>query len=251
MHTEYRERPDWRLVRLNTTDEEVLEEAQWSLPGALLFAVTVITTIGYGHITPKTPLGRMVCIGYALIGIPLMFLCLANIGNFFASIFRLTWRACNTPMCRKNRKKQSSSASGFSEERILLASASGQPRMAVQSGKSRAASRVVNNMMAPIHDYGEEDYDPGKVGSELAEKLQQLQQDSLGPQYTIQLAVPESSISVKKEKTRLESVRVPISLCLLVMLSYIMGGALLFTFWEEWTFLEGAYFCFVTLSTIG
>ena len=35
------------------------------------------------------------------------------------------------------------------------------------------------------------------------------------------------------------------------MVSYIVGGALLFSEWEGWGYLEGSYFCFITLSTIG
>lgn len=49
----------------------------------------------------------------------------------------------------------------------------------------------------------------------------------------------------------LDNVTVPISLCLMVMVSYICGGALLFGEWEGWGFLDGSYFCFITLSTIG
>lgn len=32
---------------------------------------------------------------------------------------------------------------------------------------------------------------------------------------------------------------------------YIFGGAMLFGLWEGWDTLQSAYFCFVTLSTIG
>lgn len=46
-------------------------------------------------------------------------------------------------------------------------------------------------------------------------------------------------------------IRVPISVCLLVIASYIMIGSILFTIWEGWDFMTGSYFCFVTLSTIG
>lgn len=53
------------------------------------------------------------------------------------------------------------------------------------------------------------------------------------------------------KKLNLEDVTVPINLCLLVMVSYIVGGALLFSEWEGWDYLEGSYFCFITLSTIG
>jgi hypothetical protein len=45
--------------------------------------------------------------------------------------------------------------------------------------------------------------------------------------------------------------RVPISLVLVFVVFYIMGGAMVFSIWEEWNFLESAYFCFITLSTIG
>jgi len=44
---------------------------------------------------------------------------------------------------------------------------------------------------------------------------------------------------------------VPITMSLTVMLGYICGGAILFGEWEGWSFLNGFYFCFITLSTIG
>lgn len=44
---------------------------------------------------------------------------------------------------------------------------------------------------------------------------------------------------------------VPVALVLLVLVGYICLGAAVFSAWEGWTFIDGAYFCFVTLSTIG
>lgn len=46
-------------------------------------------------------------------------------------------------------------------------------------------------------------------------------------------------------------VTVPITLCLAIIAGYICGGAALFSVWEGWDYLDGSYFCFVTLSTIG
>ena len=48
----------------------------------------MITTIGYGHIAPKTPVGKIVTIFYAILGIPLTVLCWSNIGDAMANAFR-------------------------------------------------------------------------------------------------------------------------------------------------------------------
>ena len=44
---------------------------------------------------------------------------------------------------------------------------------------------------------------------------------------------------------------VPIWLSILLVVGYIFGGAFLFSGWEQWSFLDSAYFCFITLTTIG
>ncbi len=46
-------------------------------------------------------------------------------------------------------------------------------------------------------------------------------------------------------------VLVPTSACLFVMFSYVLVGALVFSSWEKWNFIDGSYFCFVSLLTIG
>ena len=43
-------------------------EYDWDFPKAWLFTITIMTTVGYGHISPKTFGGKMFCILYALIG---------------------------------------------------------------------------------------------------------------------------------------------------------------------------------------
>ena len=46
--------------------------------------------------------------------------------------------------------------------------------------------------------------------------------------------------------------RVPVLPVLAFVGGYIIFGALIFSNWEkDWDFLEGAYFCFITLTTIG
>ena len=53
----------------------------WTFPNTLLFTITIMTTIGYGHICPKSFEGQLFTIIYALVGMPLLMLFLGNVGN--------------------------------------------------------------------------------------------------------------------------------------------------------------------------
>lgn len=56
---------------------------------------------------------------------------------------------------------------------------------------------------------------------------------------------------VADDQERQPTKPVPIWLCVFLVVSYIFGGAYLFSEWEKWPFLDSAYFCFITLTTIG
>lgn len=55
----------------------------------------------------------------------------------------------------------------------------------------------------------------------------------------------------EEEDEEADGRQVPISLVLLILASYICVGTVIFALWENWSLVDGAYFCFVTLSTIG
>ncbi|XP_071384878.1 potassium channel subfamily K member 3a [Centroberyx affinis] len=54
---------------------------QWKFAGSFYFAITVITTIGYGHAAPSTDGGKVFCILYALLGIPLTLVMFQSLGE--------------------------------------------------------------------------------------------------------------------------------------------------------------------------
>ncbi|KAH7730523.1 Protein TWK-39 a [Aphelenchoides avenae] len=43
----------------------------------------------------------------------------------------------------------------------------------------------------------------------------------------------------------------PVSVGIITVILFIAGGAILFAIWEDWNFFDGAYYSFITLSTIG
>ena len=54
--------------------------------------------LGYGHISPRTVSGRIVTIIYAIVGIPLFLILLADFGKLFTRIIKFLWVSC----CHKN-----------------------------------------------------------------------------------------------------------------------------------------------------
>ncbi|XP_071490535.1 potassium channel, subfamily K, member 16-like [Diadema antillarum] len=61
--------------------------SNWDFSSAFFFSGTVVTTIGYGGIAPKTFGGQLMCIGYAALGIPLTAWLLASLGGFYQEGF--------------------------------------------------------------------------------------------------------------------------------------------------------------------
>ncbi|KAF7225982.1 potassium channel subfamily K member 5-like [Nothobranchius furzeri] len=55
----------------------------WDWRNSVIFAATIVTTIGYGNVAPKTNSGRVFCILYGLCGIPLCLVWISTLGSFF------------------------------------------------------------------------------------------------------------------------------------------------------------------------
>ncbi|EGT50031.1 CBN-TWK-9 protein [Caenorhabditis brenneri] len=61
---------------------------KWSIGNSVIFAFTVITTIGYGHVAPETFEGRLFLICYGVIGVPFTLLTIADLGMFLTKFLK-------------------------------------------------------------------------------------------------------------------------------------------------------------------
>uniref|UniRef100_A0A914C6W4 Potassium channel domain-containing protein n=1 Tax=Acrobeloides nanus TaxID=290746 RepID=A0A914C6W4_9BILA len=76
------------LPTFKSVDEGDIEKDEWNFANAVVFSFTVITTIGYGNIAPVTFEGRLFCIIYGLIGVPLTLMTIADIGMFLNKLVK-------------------------------------------------------------------------------------------------------------------------------------------------------------------
>ncbi|KFM59056.1 TWiK family of potassium channels protein 18, partial [Stegodyphus mimosarum] len=72
------------------------------------------------------------------------------------------------------------------------------------------------------------------------EKEETVEEDESG---TKALAIQEEDID--------DEFNLPVSLAVILLITYMMLGAFIFTLWEDWSFFESFYFVFISMSTIG
>ncbi|XP_073948716.1 potassium two pore domain channel sandman isoform X2 [Choristoneura fumiferana] len=218
---------------------------QWSFSSAFLYSLTVITTIGYGHLSPRTSWGKIATILYTLLGMPLFLLYLANVGELLARWFKCIYAlVC---LCR--------GCPGFSRRRVV--------RLRTQLELSDAESIECpehwrRRPRSPEWESDETpDYRPPYPRFQRPEYLRSLSMPlppRALPPHRRGWSEPrsESDLSDFSYVTfDAQTITVPISVCVAIMVGYIMFGSMIFGLWENWDQLDGAYFCFISLSSIG
>ena len=205
---------------------------------------------GYGNITPRTIPGKLGTIFYAMVGMPLFLLYVANVGDVLATSFRWAYvKLCKCNFASRRRRLRRSGAgvhhhhSRSSSSHAVTSPSSQNPSTAAAAaaaaGKQYALAHyadVLGKSAAAANNdyrmYGRETFELQSAAYQDLIRCEQ-NEDSSGGQVDYQTAT------------------VPFTISLSVMVSYICGGGALFMEWEKWNFLDGSYFCFISLSTTG
>ncbi|KAL3866049.1 hypothetical protein ACJMK2_043390 [Sinanodonta woodiana] len=247
---------------------------KWSWHGSLLFVVTVVSTIGYGHIAPKTVWGRIVCIAYAIIGIPLTMIFLALIGNTLAKIFRFTYTMIiHCGCCRKKKKEpninkqcniqRNNTVSDRMSQRVNISSvqiveptdnlhfrvhARKQDEKSIDTSLTSTDAKesrilaTVSNLDAVHQSKGKANICPHDLKVITQEDIRQREQTD-----EEQFMLADDNEHDEEELNH----GVPLTVTILIIISYILFGAIIFGVWRSWDMLQATYFCFISLSTIG
>uniref|UniRef100_A0A0M3IKW1 Ion_trans_2 domain-containing protein n=1 Tax=Ascaris lumbricoides TaxID=6252 RepID=A0A0M3IKW1_ASCLU len=225
------------------TDSEEHMVTRWSFAAAVLYALTVITSTGYDHVTPSTDPGRIFTVFFGLVGIPLMFITAADIGKFLSEVVirsygklleLFTWIGSVIDAIRDYVNDENDS---------------------IDSRKRRGSRRVSildeedddeDRLQLPIASYFALIIGYCAIGSLLFNAFEK------GPIWKRR---GSRRVSILDEEDDDEDrLQLPIASYFALIIGYCAIGSLLFNAFEKgpiWSFMHGLFFSFNTITTIG
>lgn len=210
---------------------------------------------GFGGCTPKSTWGKLGTIIYAILGIPLMLLYLTNLGDIFARCFT----SCFIKVCSRRKKSSKKQRTEVYRAHYIT-----------KDGKSKTASCKYNNRNMFTDPYRKSKYPKDSELKHFAlscnssdidsprhcSQAGEIQLERIPDEFqqepdvdSSKLVLTESSVHMSSSNKSLGPL--PIIICLFILLTYVLGGAAMFSYLENWSYIEGIYFSFVTLTTIG
>uniref|UniRef100_A0A8R1I912 Potassium channel domain-containing protein n=1 Tax=Caenorhabditis japonica TaxID=281687 RepID=A0A8R1I912_CAEJA len=209
-------------------EEEVVEK--WSIGNSVIFAFTVITTIGYGHVAPETFEGRLFLIIYGLIGVPFTLLTIADLGMFLTKFLRFLLRLarkfagflgkCYQKIAMKLKKGGKTPSSNLTPKT--------DPEGAWSTGREIKVQMKTARELGDAEMELEEKEEVEKVEEKTEEESEQKEEDQ-EPRKS------EESIAL-----------------MITFTCYLFAGAKILSVYEpEMDFFKALYFNFVTLTTVG
>uniref|UniRef100_A0A2K6W7G5 Potassium channel domain-containing protein n=1 Tax=Onchocerca volvulus TaxID=6282 RepID=A0A2K6W7G5_ONCVO len=204
------------LQSFNLQDAETRKNSSvetWPFIDSLLFAFSLITTIGYGNITPKTFAGRVFCIFFAAFGVPLTLLTIADLGKFISQIIF----ACNDRfIAQMKRFWRRNNLRNLFKMLICIHKAS---KFINNDSRNKSLRRGKNIIVSIRRKKDDQEIDGSVASSEISNDNEQSNR-------TLTLFI--------------------------LFIIYVIAGSLLISSYEpEIPFFTAVYFNFITLTSIG
>jgi len=183
----------------------------WDYTQATFFSLTILTTIGYGNFATETFGGRLFCLVFGIIGIPFMLSVLANIGSLMAEGLEYVWSA------NKIRIKRI----GKFFRRL----------------RKRKTKKTKTKVPVTDEENNETEVDGDKPGDNDNEESEDEEDEEEDDEISSSAGILGNILTFVGTVATLGA--------------FFALGALLLTCFEEWSFFDAFYFCFITSTTIG
>ena len=191
-------------------------ENNWHVLSSTFFAFTIATTVGYGSFSPSSVGGQAFVLLYATVAIPLAGICFVNLSNMVLEILTLSLSP-----------KASKMASAFEH---FDTDNSG----CLDGGEVFAALKELGITV---------------TADEFAEYFKQVDVDE---SHELDLKeFQELTLLLKAEVPDFKEEERKVKVSFAVMFLWVLIGSLIICLIENWTYWEGIYFTYVTLTTVG
>lgn len=232
------------------------EKSFLTLSSALCFCIT-----GYGHMHPVTHEGKVACILYAMVGIPLMLLVISDVGDILAVLLSkaytclsLFFRRCmvHRSWSREKHEKASplqqvqdadtESTYTFNQDVVVHKAVNIQHVIRTQSSIRRTSLQIRNN---------KEIFDRIIIKESFRHKGTLTKSFSC-PDLDRTPSPENSSKLFTGIGEKMDRFNVPLLVILLVVFAYMVLCSQILKCWEtEMNHFDAFYFTFITLTTIG
>ncbi|XP_067933102.1 potassium channel subfamily K member 16-like [Watersipora subatra] len=81
------------------------DQSGWTFANSFLFAITVVTTIGYGHLTISTTAGKVFTVLYSIVGIPIFVITSQQVGLHLCTLSKKLYKRIEKRPCLKRRRR--------------------------------------------------------------------------------------------------------------------------------------------------